>query len=95
MTVLKNLGTLLNETVENENVPSDLIEKSIKDYIESKKNDKVELVKTEELIKLASFSSNLCSFLLCKYSHKNTKKIKLFTSKIYDSVNLWISKLFR
>ena len=85
----------MNETIKPDNVPSDVIEKSIREYIESKKTEKVEIVKSEELTKLASFSSNLCSFLLCKYSRGNNEKIRLFTSKIYDAVNLWVSKLFR
>lgn len=51
--------------------------------------------KLGDLNNLACLAQSLSSYLITVNSKRNGEKLKALTIKIYDSVNIWISRLFR
>ena len=51
--------------------------------------------KSINLSNLSCLSQSLCAYLVTRNSRRTGDKLKNITIKIYDSVNLWLSRLFR
>lgn len=48
-----------------------------------------------KLNKIACLAHSLTSYLITIKSKKNIEELKNLTVKLYDSVNIWVSRLFR
>lgn len=51
--------------------------------------------KLSEINSLACLSQSITAFLITAQSRKNGDQLKNLTIKLYDSVNFWLSRLFR
>jgi hypothetical protein len=68
------------------------------DEEEEASSEKSILSKSEhinQLNKIACLAHSLTSYLITIKSKKNIEELKNLTIKLYDSVNMWISRLFR
>jgi hypothetical protein len=79
-----------------------LTEKTAEDEGECDKNEfdikpvvNSEESKLNEINNIACLAHSLTSYLITVNKKNNSEKLKNLTVKIYDSVNLWISRLFR
>lgn len=79
---------LLKEKFSSSN---DEITKSLNNYNEDETLD----LKTIKLSNLTCLAQSLSAYLVTRNSRRNGDKLKNITIKIYDSVNLWLSRLFR
>lgn len=51
--------------------------------------------KLSEVNSLACLAQSITAYLITANSRKNGDQLKNLTIKLYDSVNLWLSRLFR
>ena len=89
------------ELIETKLKQSDEKDKSkmTKNAIESKASaDAVNGTKTSKLNKvnnIACLAHSLTAYLITVNNKKNSEQLKNLTVKLYDSVSLWVSRLFR
>jgi hypothetical protein len=74
-----------NDEIESDNLGDIQIEPAV-DTIESK---------LSKINNIACLAHSLTSYLITVNKKNNSEKLKNLTVKLYDSVNLWISRLFR
>jgi hypothetical protein len=54
-----------------------------------------EVTKSSEIRNLACLAQTLSAYLITVNSKRNSDRLKTITVKLYDAVNLWLSRLFR
>ena len=59
-----------------------------------KTNERVDF-KSMKLGSLTCMAQSLSAYLIAKHNKKGSEKLRSLTVKVYDSVNLWLSRLFR
>ena len=59
-----------------------------------KTNETVDF-KSMKLGSLTCMAQSLSAYLITKHNKKGSEKLRTLTIKVYDSVNLWLSRLFR
>jgi hypothetical protein len=55
----------------------------------------LEVPKSTEIRNLACLAQTLSAYLITVNSKRNSDRLKTITVKLYDAVNLWLSRLFR
>lgn len=65
-----------------------------RDTNDDKSNETVDF-KSIKLGSLTCLAQSLSAYLITKNNKKGSDKLRTITVKIYDSVNLWLSRLFR
>ncbi len=62
---------------------------------EQKSDNETVNFKSMKLSSLTCLTQSLSAYLISKHNKKGSEKLRTLTIKIYDSVNLWLSRLFR
>lgn len=68
---------------------------SASDEVKSLNDSHVLESKLSEINSLACLSQSISAYLITANSRKSGDQLKNLTIKLYDAVNLWISRLFR
>lgn len=70
-----------------------------KESSENKETNGIEMlqenIKLEKVNNISCLANSMSAYLVTANSRRNSTKLKNLTVKIYDAVNLWLSRLFR